>query len=306
MYDIIGDVHGHADELRSLLDKLGYQKRLGVYHHPTRKAIFLGDIVDRGPDVKGSIKIVKHMVEANAAQCILGNHEYNLVAFFTRGEDGRFLRPHSVKNIRQVKASLKAFDDSQKKLQKYLDWFKTLPLFLELEGIRIVHATWDENSIQFIKTNYPNRNLSQELLGKSSKKGTKESLAIQSLLKGVEVPLPKGISFVDTDGNTREELRIKWWMNPKGKTFKDLAVRDADKLPDVQIPKGYTKGYIDYPEDAKPLFLGHYCLREAEPFLFAKNICCLDFCVVKAGSLTAYRWDGEQDLNLDKFVQVKA
>ena len=53
MYDIIGDVHGYSTELGLLLEKMGYQKRFGVYNHNTLKAIFLGDFVDRGPDVKG-------------------------------------------------------------------------------------------------------------------------------------------------------------------------------------------------------------------------------------------------------------
>ena len=305
MYDIIGDVHGYSTELGLLLEKMGYQKRFGVYHHNTRKAIFLGDFVDRGPDVKGCLKMVKHMVEEGAAHAVLGNHEYNLVAFFTRGVNGRFLRPHSVKNLRQVKSSLKAFEDSQKKLQKYLDWFKTLPLFLELDGLRVIHATWDKKHISFFKEQYPKNKLSDELLHKSMEKGTKEHEAIESILKGVEVPLPKGFTFFDSDGNERKQLRIKWWESPQGKTFRDLAMREADKIPDVEIPEGFNNGYIDYPETDPPLFLGHYCLRETEPFLFKKNICCVDFCVVKAGFLTAYRWDGEKELDTAKFVKVK-
>lgn len=305
MYDIIGDVHGYSHELEQLLEKLGYQKRFGVYHHNNRKAIFLGDFVDRGPDVKGCLKMVKHMVEEEAAMSILGNHEYNLVAFFTRRENGRFLRPHIVKNLRQVKSSLKAFDDSQKKLQKYLDWFKTLPLFLELEGIRIVHATWDEKHIKFLKQFYPENRLSEDLLFKSFDKGSKENLAINSILKGVEIPLPKGFSFIDSDGNERKNLRIKWWENPAGKTYRDLTLRDHSKIPDVEVPEQFNTGYLPYPINNPPLFLGHYCLREKSPFLFTPNICCVDFCVVKQGSLTAYRWDGEKALSEEKFIQIK-
>ena len=47
MYDLIGDIHGHADELIQLLDALGYRKSQGVYGHPERMVIFLGDFIDR-------------------------------------------------------------------------------------------------------------------------------------------------------------------------------------------------------------------------------------------------------------------
>ena len=48
MYDIIGDIHGHADELEKLLEKLDYSWTDGCYRHSNRKVIFLGDFIDRG------------------------------------------------------------------------------------------------------------------------------------------------------------------------------------------------------------------------------------------------------------------
>ena len=50
-YDIIGDIHGYADVLETLLRKLGYEKPTGIWRHPAgRKVLFLGDFIDRGPD----------------------------------------------------------------------------------------------------------------------------------------------------------------------------------------------------------------------------------------------------------------
>ena len=46
MYDIIGDIHGHAAELKALLEKLGYREQDGAYRHPDRRAVFLGDFID--------------------------------------------------------------------------------------------------------------------------------------------------------------------------------------------------------------------------------------------------------------------
>ena len=67
-YDI-GDVHGCAFTLVKLLEKLGYRDFNGVYQHPSRKAIFVGDILDRGPHIREAIGLVKAMVDAGVAEC---------------------------------------------------------------------------------------------------------------------------------------------------------------------------------------------------------------------------------------------
>jgi len=89
-FDIIGDVHGCADELEALLGQLGYaatESRPGhgldagpVYQHPDgRMAVFLGDLVDRGPRVLDTLRIVANMDAAGSALCVMGNHEQKLL-----------------------------------------------------------------------------------------------------------------------------------------------------------------------------------------------------------------------------------
>jgi len=81
-FDIIGDVHGCYDELVLLLGKLGYEAadEGSVPTHPEgRKAVFLGDLVDRGPDVPGVLRLAMSMVQAGSALCVPGNHEKKLV-----------------------------------------------------------------------------------------------------------------------------------------------------------------------------------------------------------------------------------
>lgn len=83
MYDCIGDVHGCTKELRNLLTKLGYAQTTlpsgaELWHHDTRKVIFLGDLNDRGPDSLGSIWLAMNMWRAGKALCILGNHDDKL------------------------------------------------------------------------------------------------------------------------------------------------------------------------------------------------------------------------------------
>ncbi|MFI7693922.1 polynucleotide kinase-phosphatase [Nonomuraea sp. NPDC049655] len=75
-FDIIGDVHGCRSELETLLAKLGWQ---GLTHPEGRTAVFVGDLVDRGPDTPGVLRLVMDMVEAGTAICVAGNHEQKLV-----------------------------------------------------------------------------------------------------------------------------------------------------------------------------------------------------------------------------------
>jgi protein phosphatase len=84
--DIIGDVHGCCDELEKLLVELGYEPSAGgagagvVYRHPEgRKAVFLGDLVDRGPRILDTYELVRRMIEANGALCVPGNHDTKLM-----------------------------------------------------------------------------------------------------------------------------------------------------------------------------------------------------------------------------------
>jgi protein phosphatase len=81
-FDIIGDAHGCCDELEALLNELGYSLDTdgSVYRHPAgRKAIFLGDLVDRGPRILDTYELVRRMVEAGEGFCVPGNHDMKLV-----------------------------------------------------------------------------------------------------------------------------------------------------------------------------------------------------------------------------------
>jgi len=83
-FDIIGDIHGCLDELVLLLQKLGYQKDNGLWIHPEgRKPVFLGDLVDRGPDSPGVLKLIMPLVKAGLAWCVPGNHDDKLKRWLT-------------------------------------------------------------------------------------------------------------------------------------------------------------------------------------------------------------------------------
>jgi protein phosphatase len=88
-FDIIGDIHGCFDELYSLLTTLGYRitevngdlatRKLETRHPEGRKAVFLGDLVDRGPGIPDVLRLVMNMVESGDALCVPGNHDIKLM-----------------------------------------------------------------------------------------------------------------------------------------------------------------------------------------------------------------------------------
>lgn len=301
--DFIGDIHGHADELEALLTKLGYKKSDGVYAHPERKVLFVGDYIDRGKKIRETLAIVKAMVDNDHAIALMGNHEYNALCFHFKAAEGGHLREHSIKNILQHYETLKQFKHEQEEYETYLDWFKTLPLYFETDTFKAVHACWDHKNMAYLKTKLVNDRLTDDLIYESAIKGTTFHNIIDVTLKGKEMTMPNGLFFIDKDGNKRTEMRIKWWEDPSKVTYKSISVIPMDILPDTPIPTDELKALDFYRRDDKKVFFGHYWL-EGEPALYKDNVCCLDYSVAKKGKLVAYRMHEEQHLDKNNFFYV--
>lgn len=306
-YDLIGDIHGYARPLVELLERLGYEKREGVYRHPERQAIFLGDFIDRGPEQRAVIDIVRPMIDSGAALAVMGNHEFNAIAFYTEDPDeaGTYLRPHSEKNRKQHQAFLEAYADAGD-YADLIEWFRSLPLWLELDGLRVVHACWDEKLMHYLEKRFPGVNsyLEDELLIAASRRGAMEFRAIETLLKGKEVRLPRGQHFLDKDGNPRHAIRMRWW-DAGARTFRGAFLGPEAALSHIPEDPIDVEHLIEYGSDDPPVFVGHYWL-DTEPMLLAPNVACLDYSVAAAagGKLVAYRWNGERELDGGNFVAV--
>ena len=303
MIDFIGDIHGHADELEALLMKMGYTHKNGSYSHPTRKAFFVGDYIDRGPKIRETLRIVRDMVESENAIALMGNHEYNALCFHFQESEGGHLRKHEIKNIIQHYETLKQFQNRQKEYEEYIDWFKTLPLFFETDQFRAVHACWDHENVSYLKSALPGNRLTDELIFQSVKKENPLHNAIEETLKGKEIQMPDGLSFHDKDGTKRTEIRIKWWEDPMKSTYRSISVEPLTHLPEISVSLESLKNKDFYTEEHKPVFFGHYWLK-GNPSLIRNNICCLDYSVAKKGHLVAYRFDGEMELDEGKMVYV--
>lgn len=146
-YDLIGDIHGHARTLAALLEKLGYTQRAGIYQHAERQVVFLGDFIDRGPHQRQTLEIVRPMIEQGHALSVMGNHEFNAVAYATPLDESSHLRPHDSNNKEQHAAFLAEYPADSPDYLDMIDWFRTLPMWLDLGDMRVVHACWDKDII---------------------------------------------------------------------------------------------------------------------------------------------------------------
>jgi diadenosine tetraphosphatase ApaH/serine/threonine PP2A family protein phosphatase len=301
-YDVIGDIHGHADALRRLLTKLEYSEVDGVFCHATRKVIFVGDFVDRGPEQREVLRIARAMCDAEVAFAVLGNHEFNAIGWATADGKGGFLREHSEKNTKQHEEFLRQLGDGSLEYNDAIRWFRGLPVWLEYPGLRVVHACWHDPSLVALRSYLDRRNcFTKEGLREALQRGSTAYAAAEILMKGPEQRLPSEIYFEDKDGHRRHEVRLSWW-NLDATTFRKAAIGMDDRreeLPDVELPLDFRY------REKTPVLFGHYWMN-GEPALTSSTAACLDFSVVKEGYLTAYRWSGESELLSDNLVYVPA
>ena len=308
-YDIIGDIHGQAGKLHALLQHLGYRERSGAYRHPSRTAIFVGDFIDgKEPRQVDSVMTVRRMVDAQSAMAIMGNHEFNAIAWHTPDptRTGEFLRPHGGQlgqdNRRQHAAFLAEVEHDPRLHAELVDWFLTLPLWLDLPHLRAVHACWHDGYMNELRPYLTSRNqLTNKLMVPASQKDQMEFRTVEGLTKGLEIALPDGHSFLDRYGKTRSRVRIRWW-DAAATTYRDLAILDDElrsRLPATCVPDGDRVAY----DNTKPVFTGHYWMTGV-PKQQSPTIACVDYSAAHDGHLTAYRWTGEPELDAGNFVSV--
>lgn len=304
MLDVIGDIHGEADKLIALLSHLGYSATGGVWRHPRRTAVFVGDLIDRGPKQLDTVDLVRSMVDAGSAQCILGNHEFNAVAWVTPDPDrpGHFLRDHHTAGNREQHQAFLDVVEGTPRQRAITDWFKTLPLWLDLGGLRVVHACWHDQSMAVLRPLLgPNDTLTEEAIRLGSRAQDPVFAALEVICKGPEVPLPAGISVTDEGGKVRHEVRVRWWQEDLS-TYRRAAIGppgQMEMIPDVAMPAEWRA----HPYSGPPVLFGHYWFT-GTPRVISPRFACLDFSVANDGPLVAYRWDGEAELSSDKLLWV--
>lgn len=142
---IIGDIHGEIGALERLLD------RLSAYdgQQAKRTLVFVGDLVDRGPDSVAVIECVSRLVEGGDAVAILGNHELNILRGETKDGNGWYFGEEQITQVENkgpVPYVSRLASDADRQL--VLRFLRSLPLVLERDDLRVVHACWNDESMK--------------------------------------------------------------------------------------------------------------------------------------------------------------
>ena len=210
--DIVGDVHGELGPLEELLAVLGHD--LEGRHPDGRRLVFVGDLTDRGPDSPAVVRLVAGMVEAGRAQCILGNHELNLLLDHDKPENGWFKDEPSRGNGAETSANQATRD-------LVFEFFGSLPLALERSDLRVVHACWDEAAIELtgaatdavaLCIEHESR-IDAELVGQDLQQvdvnlAHQNGNPVRMITSG---PEERASEPHFAGGKWREEQRVRWW-----------------------------------------------------------------------------------------------
>jgi hypothetical protein len=144
--DIVGDVHGEISALTSLMQHLGYDN--DGTHPDHRRMVFVGDLTDRGPDSPAVVDLVHSLVTAGRAQCVLGNHDLNILLGGKPKYDNRWFFGNESSPDGPRPAVLLTSAARQEQIK---DFFNSLPVALERDDLRVVHACWDDEMVDLVR-----------------------------------------------------------------------------------------------------------------------------------------------------------
>ena len=289
---------------------LGYEQRRTDWFHPEcRQLIFLGDFIDVGPQQRETLKLVRALIDSGIAQSVMGNHEFNAICYATPDANtpGDYLRtrrnPWGEHNRQQHEAFLNELDPSSAEYREWIDWMLGLPLWIETDGLRVVHACWNQQAVNRLSALLPERCLAPAQLAPASDDMTELGADVTMLLKGPELPLPANLTFLDRSGHARDHVRRAWWRI-NASTYSEAALAPSGvKLPDwnEQLSPDLASAYTE----SKPTFFGHYCFLNM-PLIVGQRTACLDSCAARGHHLTAYRSEDETELSIDHLIFVPA
>jgi hypothetical protein len=218
--DIVGDVHGEMDALRALLSHLNYDSQ--GRHADGRRLIFVGDLTDRGPDSPAVIEFVSRMIDSGEAQCVLGNHDLNLLLEHRKADNRWFYGEAMVREGETVPQKLA--DEPTRQLT--LGLFRRLPIALERGDLRIVHACWNERMIEIARKSSDARELYmayreevESTFPDLELDDTDKSLRHQNrnpVKRLTSGPEERVVEAFEASGKVRNERRVQWWRDYRG------------------------------------------------------------------------------------------
>jgi hypothetical protein len=210
---------------------------------------------------------------------------------------------HISGNRNQIQKTLNDFIGKEEEWKDHLKWMRSLPLFLELGPIRIVHAYWNDADIQVVKEVLPKGSLKKNFLRNLHEEHPDTAAILYKLMKGLEFKCPKDLILKCSKGLSRKVFALKWWVDPKDKTFNQMYFGNKFILPEYHFPKELEPTFEPYLPNQPIVFIGHYCMSDGAEVL-QQNLCCIDSCVDSTGRLSAYKWSGEKELTARNILTV--
>ncbi len=273
----ITDPHGQSTKIQNLIERLPEATNF----------VFIGDLIDNSLgaqiDHRRTIQIVRALHDEERAKVILGNHELNAIGWSLQKEDGTFCRPHSNSNLKQHAAFLRDYPFKSADYNETIEWFKSLPLYIEEDHFRAIHAMWDDNLISRLQPYLnPDKSIKSEHWYDVFDSNHELYELTEKLLKGAEFQLPDGVSYKDKTGITRTKARVAWWKFPINDEtdLRDICLsvptEEREKLTGKPVPE--ELGNSTWTGSNKPTFIGHYTLPPSDaPETLSDNIICVDF-----------------------------
>lgn len=266
--DVVADVHGEYDSLVRLLAVLGYNR--AGWHAAGRRLVFIGDLTDRGPDSPAVVRLVADLVAAGRAQCVLGNHELNILLGHPKHGNHWFWGKPEVMDGSGRVVPQKLADESMRREAQAL--FAQLPLVLLRSDLCLVHACWHEQMVALAMRSSDavnlyathDRAIRDELDSMGISDEAQRALERQNrnpvkvLTSGVEARAAQ--PFYE-QGRWRCEQRVAWWHGYGGERF--------------CIFGHYSRRLVPRPQQTDDVFNGTHPLA----LLAGGRAMCIDYAV---------------------------
>lgn len=215
MYDLIADLHGFSAGLNPLLNELEERKIDGVRQHLNRKSFFLGDFVKRGPEQVMTVNNASETVEKGDAVTLTGKNELDALSCSVQDLQDRVecLRLHKDKKRKQHIHVFEQVGESSDEHRTMIKWLKTSHLHLDLPNSREVHASLHPDLNLAERTHINSKNgLLADVWVTARRKDSDVYNAVETLLKGFEIRLPKPLFLFDTDRDSPHQIHKSLWQ----------------------------------------------------------------------------------------------
>jgi hypothetical protein len=293
-YLFIGDLHGHASELKKLLGNAGFLPFGESFRHPNLKAAFVGDFINRGFENLACLRIVRAMVESGDAIAVPGNHEVIFLNYHQKDPRTKeYTMPNRNGWNKLLQNTMQEFGNHPKELDEMLRWLRLLPVVVEERDFNLVHACYDPDSIELLRDRtHGTFSLSEEhwlRIGLGEDSALTE--ALHTLTFGISIYLDTAQLFPGANLASQHAPRIRYWEDPTEKSLQETLFLDDDKhlagIGFLSLPESFYGAFRTYQEYETPLVHGHYCVQ-GELKNLPQNIIIADRAVIKTGVLKAW------------------